>query len=59
MEKLLFSPEQVAELLSISRTRVYELMAAGDLFSVKLGKVRRVPKASLLEYIDKLRGDAA
>jgi excisionase family DNA binding protein len=59
MEKLLLSAEDVAEALTISRTRVYEILAAGELFSVKLGKVRRIPRESLNEYIDKLREEAA
>jgi excisionase family DNA binding protein len=59
MEKLLLSAEDVAEALTISRTRVYEILAAGELFSVKLGKVRRIPRESLKEYIDKLREEAA
>jgi excisionase family DNA binding protein len=59
MEKLLLSAEDVAEALTISRTRVYEILAAGELFSVKLGKVRRIPRESLDEYIEKLREEAA
>jgi excisionase family DNA binding protein len=59
MEKLLLSAEDVAEALTISRTRVYEILAAGELFSVKLGKVRRIPRESLNEYIEKLREEAA
>ena len=55
MEKLLLSAEDVAEALTISRTRVYEILAAGELFSVRLGKVRRIPRESLAEYIEKLR----
>ncbi len=55
MEKLLLSAEDVAEALTISRTRVYEILAAGELFSVRLGKVRRIPRESLEEYIEKLR----
>lgn len=59
MEKLLLSPEDVAEALTISRTRVYEILAAGEIFSVKLGKARRIPRESLAEYIDRLRGEVA
>ena len=59
MEKLLLSPEDVADALTLSRTRVYEILASGELFSVKVGKMRRIPRQSLEEYVDKLRGEVA
>lgn len=56
MEKLLLTPEDAAEVLSLSRTRVYELMVAGLLGSVKIGNARRVPADSLRDYVEELRG---
>jgi excisionase family DNA binding protein len=52
--QLLHTPEQAADVLSISRTRVYELMAAGDLKSVKLGRSRRIPDTALRAFVDSL-----
>ena len=52
--QLLYRPEQAASLLEISRTRVYELMAAGQLKSVKLGRSRRIPDAALRAFVDSL-----
>lgn len=37
------SPEQVARRLGISRTKVFQLMARGELRSLLIGKHRRVP----------------
>ena len=51
MEKLLFSPAEVAAYLSIGRSKVYELMRLGQLRSVKIGASRRIPQAALADYI--------
>jgi excisionase family DNA binding protein len=49
--ELLLTPEDVASVLSIGRTRVYELMNSDALRSVKIGKSRRVRRTDLDEYI--------
>jgi excisionase family DNA binding protein len=51
--------EDVArEVLNIGRTRVYELLAAGEIRSVAVGRSRRIPESALQEYIDRLKADA-
>lgn len=40
--------------LSISRTRLYELFASGELRSVKLGRRRLVPREELEAYVRRL-----
>ena len=45
--KLLVSVAEAAELLSVSRSTVYELVAAGVIASVKLGRRRLVPTEEL------------
>ncbi|MDQ3153224.1 MAG: helix-turn-helix domain-containing protein [Actinomycetota bacterium] len=59
MEPQLLTAEEVAEVLGIGRTRVYELLYAGELRSVKIGRLRRVPVDSLREYISSLVEAAA
>lgn len=54
---LLYRPEDAAEVLAVSRTRVYELMAAGLLESVKMGRSRRIPADALSKYVDSLRAE--
>lgn len=49
--KLLLTAEQAADALSVSRGRVYELIASGQLKSVKLGKSRRISRRALEELI--------
>ena len=50
-EKLLLTPEEAAKLLGIGRSRVYDLMRAHVLLSVKIGRSRRIPAATLHEYV--------
>ncbi len=50
LDKLL-RPEQVAEVLDVSRNKVYELMAAGQLRSLKIGRARRVTIVALQDFI--------
>jgi excisionase family DNA binding protein len=40
--RLLYRPEEAAAVLGLGRTKVYELMASGELRSVKVGGARRV-----------------
>lgn len=52
--QLLHTPEHAAQVLSISRTRVFELIAAGDLKSVKLGRTRRIRDTDLRAFVQAL-----
>lgn len=54
MERLLLSPDQVAESLGVCRSRVYDLMRTGVLPSVKIGRARRVPVSAVRAYVDQL-----
>ena len=49
--KLLLTPVEAAEQLAVSRTKVYELMAAGVLRSIHIGRLRRVPVDALRDFI--------
>ncbi len=51
MERQLLTAEEVAETLHIGRTRVYELLYAGEIRSVKIGRLRRVPVDAVRDYI--------
>lgn len=54
MDKLLLTPEEAAEALSLGRTKVYQLIGEGRLRSVRIGKSRRVPASALAELVDHL-----
>ena len=54
MSKLLLTVPEVADVLNIGRTRVYDLMRSGELGSVKIGALRRVHVDAIEEYITSL-----
>ena len=49
--ELLVTPSDAAELLSISRTSLYALMASGAVASVKVGGCRRIPVDALRAFV--------
>ncbi|MBP2321550.1 excisionase family DNA binding protein [Kibdelosporangium banguiense] len=49
-EPILFDVPSAARQLSISRTTLYELLKAGEIDSVKIGALRRIPLAALHAY---------
>ena len=51
--KLLYRAEEAADLLSISRTAVFNLIRSGDLPGIKIGGRRRIPRASIDDYIER------
>jgi excisionase family DNA binding protein len=57
--KLLLTPEEAAAMLSVGRTRVYELIAQGELFSVRIGASRRIPRFALETFVSRLVQEAA
>lgn len=56
VEKLLLKPEEAAEVLSIGRSKVYELIGTGELASVRVGASRRIPADALVEFVSRLQG---
>ena len=59
VDKLLLKPEEAAELLSIGRSKVYELIGTGELASVRIGTSRRIPADALAEFVQELRSPVA
>ena len=53
--RLLLTPEQAAQTLGLGRSSVYELMRARQILSVKIGRSRRIPYASLVDFVDRLQ----
>jgi len=44
-----------AHMISIGRTKLYELISTGELETVKIGKATRVTTASLREFVRRQR----
>jgi excisionase family DNA binding protein len=49
--KLLLTPDEAATALGIKRTFLYHLLTSGQLYSVKVGRTRRVPLVALQKYV--------
>lgn len=56
---LLLTVRQAAGLLSVGRSKAYELIAAGELEVVHIGRAARVPYAAAVQYVEQLRASAA
>jgi len=44
---VMYTPEQVATILQVSKNTVYNLIARGEINAKKFGKVFRIPKTAL------------
>ena len=55
MDEMLLGLPEVIRVSGLSRTKLYELMASGELESVKIGRRRLVPVAALAAYVDSAR----
>lgn len=58
MDRLLYRPDEAAEVLGIGRSRLYELLASGQMSSVHIGRSRRVPAEALTAYVRDLHEEA-
>ena len=54
---LLLSPEEAAHLLRVGRTQLFRLLATGELESVRIGRLRRVPYEACVAYVRRLRDE--
>ena len=54
-DEQLLTVDEVAERLSLSRSKVYELLAGGDIPSVHIGRARRVIATDLDTWITRLK----
>jgi excisionase family DNA binding protein len=59
MERELLRAEEVAKVLGIGRTKVYELMLTGELPVIRIGRLVRVPRAALARWIAERSGGEA
>jgi excisionase family DNA binding protein len=56
VEPLLVTIPQVATMLGLGRTKVYDLIEREGLPSIKLGTARRVPVKALQAWLDQREG---
>jgi excisionase family DNA binding protein len=53
MDRLLLKPGEVAELVGCGRSKLYQMLAAGEIPSVKLGGSVRVPLDGLRAWLER------
>src|SRR5687768_12497794 len=53
-DRLLYRVTEVAVFLNVSRSKVYELLASGDLPSVKIDRTRLIRGSDLRDYVESL-----
>ena len=58
VDRALVSIPEAGEALHLGETKVKELVARGELLSVKIGKSRRIPVTAIQAYIDRLVGES-
>ncbi|GAB1695049.1 helix-turn-helix domain-containing protein [Krasilnikovia sp. M28-CT-15] len=52
---LVLTIEQAARRLGIGRTLMYALVTSGEIESVTIGRLRRIPADCITEYVNRLR----
>ena len=58
-EAFVVNPRRACQLLAIGRTRLYELLAAGELVTYKEGRSRKITAASIKARIARKIDEAA
>ena len=53
--RVMLTVAEAARRLSIGRSTFYQLMVAGEIGSVRIGKLRRIPADCLLEFVENCR----
>lgn len=52
MDPLLLRPGEAADLLGVSRSTIYQLMGSGEVPSIRVGKLLRVPLNALEKWVE-------
>lgn len=53
--RLLLTPIEAAEVMGLSRSKFYELLAADEIESIRIDRARRIPIDALEDYVDRKR----
>ena len=57
--RLVLRIEEAAEQLGIGRSLMYRLVLSGEVQSVPVGRLRRIPSEAVTEYVERLRAEAS
>jgi len=58
IRKLNLKIPEAVQFSGLSRTRIYELIAAGEIESIKVGRARLIPTAAIEAYFERSASDA-
>ena len=50
----ILSVKQLCEILGIGKNTAYRLLQGGEIKSIKIGKVYKIPKKEVRRYIDRI-----
>lgn len=59
MNVVVYTVEEAARVLKISRWKIFDLIRTNQLRSVKIGGLRRIPCTAIEEYISRLLEEVA
>lgn len=57
-DRVLLTVEETAEQLGVGRTLVYKLIRNGEIASIQIGRLRRIPLSAIHEYARGLVSDS-
>ena len=57
-ERLAFRVPEVGELVGIGRSKAYQLVASGEIPSIRIGRAVRVPAQALKDYLARKQAEA-
>ena len=58
-EDFLLTPDEVCALLGIGRSHLSVMLKRGEIQSIKIGKLRRIPRAALDKWLQERMGASA
>ena len=50
-EQLLLTPEEAFEVIRVKRAKGFQMLMSGELPSIRIGRLRRIPLAALREWV--------
>jgi excisionase family DNA binding protein len=54
-DRIVLTVEEAAERLGVGRTLVYALVRSGDIESIAIGRLRRIPCDALVDFVNRMR----
>jgi len=59
VEQLLYSVREAAGIVGVGKSKMWELVARGEIESIKVDALRKIPADALTAYVERLRAEQA